>query len=210
MEPVKENNKQNINQSILRVHPLNKEIFENQKTIASLYVVLTLFSISFFGFFAINPTLSTISLLNKKHEDMQLVNQKLDEKITALENLSTQYQQIYPLLDDRVYAAVPSTSKAAYVLRQIETIIQERNLEIITIQTDNVEIFPAVRSEDKNYQFSTTLQIKGTIDEGNELMNELINIDRLVNITEFSLSADREEEGVFTIVIKGISYFNKI
>src|SRR5687767_10764921 len=86
---------------------LNKFILSrDEKTKNLSAIILTFLALSFFGLFAINPTISTIVQLKKEIADNQEVNQKLEEKIT---NLST-LQQKYNLLQNDIpfiFSAIP-------------------------------------------------------------------------------------------------------
>ena len=62
-------------------------------------LALTFITIAFFGFFAITPTVNTISELQKQLDDSNFVNDALQKKIANLTTLQTTYTQIQPDLD---------------------------------------------------------------------------------------------------------------
>src|SRR3989344_5000597 len=63
---------------------------------AYAYIILTLFTVSFFGIFAITPTLTTIGNLNRQYEDSKLVYEALNKKLSSLQLLDFQYKEIQP------------------------------------------------------------------------------------------------------------------
>ncbi len=82
---------------------------ENTRIITTL--ILTFLAMSFFGIFAINPTLSTIVTLKKQLADSQLVHEKLGTKINNLSSLQQQYTQLSSELPV-VFEAIPQTAQA--------------------------------------------------------------------------------------------------
>lgn len=91
-------------------------LLASQEAHAYGLLILSLLTMAFFGYFAIRPTLSTISNLNRQISDAQLVDQKLQEKITALSTLSQQYNAIQPDLGI-VWTALPREIKFTPSLR---------------------------------------------------------------------------------------------
>ena len=69
----------------------NLQIFTSEKGQKFFGLVLTLCALSFFGFFAIKPTVSTIIKLQKEISDSQMIIDKLDSKIHNLTELRKQY-----------------------------------------------------------------------------------------------------------------------
>ena len=57
-------------------------------------LLLTFAALSFFGIFAINPTLTTIADLKKQLADDTAVDQQLKTKISNLSSLQQQYNQL--------------------------------------------------------------------------------------------------------------------
>src|SRR3989344_8503364 len=79
---------------------------KKEKTQKYSSIIFSLISLSFFGLFAINPTLSTIAKLKKELSDAKFVDSELAEKIANLSSLQEKYnivEQDIPF----VLAAVP-------------------------------------------------------------------------------------------------------
>ena len=102
-------------------------------------LALTLVALSFFGLFAINPTLSTIAKLEKELSDNKFVDQKLQTKINDLSLLQQKYALIQQDLP-YVYSSVPKSPEAPLVIAQIQTLAKANNLKISSFQTFQAEI----------------------------------------------------------------------
>lgn len=206
------NFKTNINiklgKEILKKYSFNSPKLENQKTVAYLYIILTLFSVSFFGFFAINPALSKISALKRQYEDSKIVNESITQKIDALRMLSTQYQQLEPLINT-LYLAIPLSPRAAYLSRQLEEIAKENNISLSTLEVSETEIFPTKKKGEEAFEFETNIAFSGSVEDMINLTQDIVNFDRIINIKNASISLDDQEKGQFNISLKGVAYFNK-
>lgn len=80
---------------------------------------LSFFVLSFFGAFAIRPSVRQIFELNKKITDRRMVNQKLDEKLKNLQLAEKEYNKIrgdLPL----ILAALPQKPNFPPVLKSLE------------------------------------------------------------------------------------------
>lgn len=104
-------------------------LFAQPKIIAMTMLVLSLLAISFFGFFAIKPTLSTITSLQKQIKDAQMVDKKLQEKINALSAAQIAYEKIKPdlfLLD----LALPQEPKFSAFIKTLEKLASDNKITI--------------------------------------------------------------------------------
>lgn len=179
---------------------LDKE--QQEKLAASLYVILTLFTISFFGIFAINPTLSTISALKKQHDDYKVIDNKLRMKINSLTQLDASYQQLTQSLL-HLDQAFPKLSEIPSFTRKIETIALNNNLTIVRFNTGNIELFPLNNQPTLN-QVSFTINLEGQSQDIRKFLSDIISFDRLVIID--SITEEPKEE-TKTITISGKIFF---
>lgn len=99
----------------------------------SLQLILSIFTVAFFMFLAIRPTLSTIVTLTKKIEDQKTANQKLDIKITQLnraqEFLSLQGESLSQLSS----VAVPTTPEVKRLAQAIELTANLNNVYLTNL-----------------------------------------------------------------------------
>lgn len=177
-----------------------------KRTQAFTALTFTLIALSFFGFFAINPTLSTIAQLKRQLSDSQIVDKKLGEKIV---NLGLLYQE-YSLLEKDlppVLAAVPKNPKASLLIGQLQSLAQESNLTIKKIQSLQFEL---VQPKDSSANYSSfDFSFEGEALSYNDVTNflsSLINFDRLITIENLSITS-AGEGGALKISLKGKTYF---
>lgn len=110
---------------------------ENTRIITTL--ILTFFAMSFFGIFAINPTLSTIITLRKQLADSELVHEKLKAKIAALSTLHQQYATLQADLPT-VMEAIPQYPDPPALAAQVLGLAKQRNIKILSMTTSEVQL----------------------------------------------------------------------
>lgn len=182
---------------------LDKE--QQERLAVSLYIVLTLFTISFFGIFAINPTLSTISALKKQHDDYKVIDNKLRLKINSLTQLDASYQQLtQPLLYlDRAF---PKLSEISSLTRKMETIALNNNLAISRFNTGDIELFPLNNQPALNI-ISFSINLEGGSQDIRKFLSDIISFDRLVIIDSIK---EESKENTKTITVSGKIFFKKL
>lgn len=152
-----------------------------QKFIGYLYISLTLFTVSFFGIFAIKPTLDTVSNLNKQYEDDKLVYDALKNKLSALQSLDAQYQTLQQDLE-LVFAAIPKSNKIPYLARQIEKISLSRSVLLTKLDFGPVELYPVAKTNPPTYSFTFNVNVEGDESNTNLFISDLINFDRIIGL----------------------------
>jgi Tfp pilus assembly protein PilO len=177
---------------------------EQRKRIVSFcYIALTLFTISFFGIFAIAPTLSTISNLNKQYEDNKLVLNALNNKLTALQSLDSQYRNMQDDLTV-IYDAIPKSTKIPKLARQIENIAAANNVTVTKLNFGTVEIYP-VAKHDPLYSFNFNVTTQGSQNDINSFIASIINFNRIIGIDR--VTTGQNEEKTYSVQITGRAYF---
>ena len=171
-------------------------------------IVLTLCALSFFGFFAIRPTVSTILKLQKEVSDNQFVLNQLETKIKNLTELGRQYfnlQSDIPI----VTSAITIQPEVPVLFAQIQSIGQTSNITIKKLQNFEVEILRNDKSTSKNY-YSYSFAIAGSGSYGNisKFVQTLTNMERVVNIDVFSINniTDQSSESL-GFNIQGTAFF---
>lgn len=177
-----------------------------QKIIIYLYVIFSLAAVTFFGLFAIQPTLATISELHKEKDDGELTLQQLRTKNQSLQRLSSEFNQIEPDID-KVYEAIPTSPRIPELVRKIEILANTNNLALETLNTGAIELFPTTRAGTQLFSFTINISAVGTETSINSFMQELINIDRIISIER--LSSGTAENKLFSTTIIGRAYFIK-
>ncbi|MFH1832750.1 MAG: type 4a pilus biogenesis protein PilO [Candidatus Levyibacteriota bacterium] len=185
---------------------------QEEKTKNFTTITFTLIALSFFGIFAISPTLSTIAQLKKELTDNIFVNEKLQEKIVNLSILS----QEYSLLSDDlsiILSAIPQKPNTAILIGQIQTLAKNSNIIIQKIQSYEVELTKKAEETDQysSYAFSIEGQA-GSYKDINLFLSSMINFDRLTTIDIISVNNQSEslgEEQTLSFSIRGKAYFKR-
>lgn len=181
--------------------------FKEEKTQAFTTLALTLVAFIVFGFFAINPTISTIIHLKKELSDSQFVDDKLEEKIRNLSILQKKYVSLenqLPIL----YAAVPQTPIAPVFTAQIQAIANKSNVKISRLQVYQVELY-VTKTIKKDSSFAFSIEVLGDNENISKFLSSLVNFDRIITIDTFSITKDKEskENQNLQLNIRGRSYF---
>lgn len=171
-------------------------------------IVLTLCALSFFGFFAIKPTVSTILKLRKELSDNLFVFHQLEVKIKNLTELRKLYfnlQQDLPTIKNTI-TAQPDVH---LLFAQIQSIAQTSNIAIKKLQNFEVEVLKNEKGTGKNYySYSFSIVGTGSFEDISNFISTLTNMERIVNIDTFSINTisdqDRKSQG---FNIQGAAFF---
>lgn len=171
-------------------------------------IVLTLCALSFFGFFAVRPTVSTILKLQKEISDNQFVFDQLDTKIKNLTELRKQYFSLQGDLP-MIMNTITAQPDASVLFAQIQSVAQTSNITIKKLQNFEVEVLRNDKSTDKNY-FSYSFSIAGTgsFENISRFVSTLTNMERVVNIDVFSVNNISDQSGnSLGFDIQGTAFF---
>lgn len=181
--------------------PLNE--LEKQKIVGYFYIALTLFAVSFFGYFAISPTLNTVTNLNRQYEDNQLIYDALTLKLKNLRNLDNQFvnlQNILPQID----SAIPKNTQIPKLTRQLENLAVRENVEIIDLSFNTVDLYP-YSDIIPIFSFLFTINVTGTRNEVESFMRTILRFDRIIGIER--IETGRNQESKYTLSLTGRAFF---
>lgn len=177
---------------------------ENTRSLFTL--ILTFAALSFFGIFAINPTLTTIANLKKEVADDTSVNQQLSTKIQNLSTLEQLYDQLGSNLVN-IYNAVPQSPAAPLLTAQIYALAQKHNLTVSTYRIDEVQLSSnATNSTDQSYIF--TLQALGNYSDMIAFASELSQLDRIITVESMEIGRDSQTNAL-TLTLRGRQYYKQ-
>ena len=180
---------------------------KSEKNEKLVMITLTIIAAIILGVFAINPTLSTITNLQKQVDDSKFFESKLSEKITNLSNLNQQYQNIQNDLP-LVFDAVPKNSDIATLAATLQAITNNSKVKLINLQIQKAEISKkAVSSKEySTYEFSATCE--GNYQDLILFLNNSINFQRILTINSISVVKSTTSTGIaLQISISGNAYF---
>lgn len=210
-----------MDKSFLSNLPTNKYLeklpdFKSKRSEKFITLVLTFLALSFFGLFAINPTLSTISQLKKQLTDNKFVEEQLEKKINNLSLLQQQYNLLDPDIPT-VLSSVPKTSQVALFVAKVQQIAKFEGVNISSLQTFPVEIAksepsPLQPEQEKLENYSSylfSINIEGSYKNISDFLNVLTNFDRIITIDNLSFSKNYTDNNRLQLSIRGKAYFKK-
>ena len=180
--------------------------FKNEQTQRFTSIILTLITISLFGMFAINPTLSTIVKLRKELVDNEFVEHSLEEKIR---NLGILQQEYVAIQEDIQYAldSIPKTPEVPLLMAQIQSVARNTNIHISNLQNLAVELFQKNSGEKKYYSYSFSLSGTGTFEDISTFFSKVVNMRRIISIDTFSIDKTADKTGALRFSLQGTAYY---
>lgn len=175
-----------------------------QQVTAYLYIIFSLLALSFFGLFAIGPTITTISNLNKQYAQDQTALKELQDKNAALKLLGAQYVDIQPDLN-LIENAIPQSPKVAELTRQLETLATQNNLVVQKLDAGLMELFPGKNANSPIFSFSFTINVAGSEKDINSFIGNIISMGRIIGIDK--LTTGKQQNNTFTASIAGKAFF---
>ena len=181
--------------------------FKQEKTQKFTTIALTLFASIILIIFAVNPTLSTISNLQKQLTDDNFVEQKLSDKINDLSILQDKYSQVQPDIPV-VLAAIPQNADVVGLVSQVQSVANKTNLSLIGFQTFQVESTPGSVIGKKYSSFDFSLSATGDYQGMVNFMNVMVNIQRILTISNVSITKKTGlDTSTLELSIRGTAYY---
>lgn len=182
--------------------------FKEEKMQKFTTLVFTIIALSFFGLFAISPTLSTIANLNKQLADDKFVDMQLQTKINSLYALQQNYAAIQPDMP-YVLSSFPKNPQAPTLVGQIQSLAKDSGIIITIFQTYEVQI-PDPSTPKKNYYaFNFSIAANGTYDSVIKFVDSVVKMQRIISINTLSIARAGGEGGLQQLNFKGTAYFKE-
>ncbi len=180
---------------------------EKNQTYAAL--ALTILAISFFGMFAISPTLSTIAELQKKRNDAQFVDEQLTNKLRSLSLLQENYNTFSPSLPI-VYAAVPQEPQVAVLLGQLKMLAEKNNLTIELMQAESVDLVNGDQEASEGIQsFIISVDATGSYENLAAFYKDAVRINRLLSLETITIAKQQLLTAPTRMVMKLKAYYKE-
>ncbi len=179
---------------------------EKENTTIFVTIALTLAALSFFGIFAINPTLTTIAELRKELADNEAVEDQLTTKINNLSSLQQQYNDLEKDLPF-IYEAIPKTANAPLLSAQIEALAQQNNVTISTFRVAEVQLASS-QPTTKTLSYIFNLQAEGDYQDMIDFSTALSRLSRVITVESMSIGRDSKTNDL-TLTLRGRQYFKQ-
>lgn len=169
-------------------------------------LILTLVALSFFGLFAISPTLSTIARLQKELEDNKFIDQQLKTKINNLSSLQAKYAEIENDLPF-AFSAIPKNPQAPLLTAQVHAVAKQAGVVPTSFQVYQVAADSKGTGPQGYTSFLFGFSGNGNFDSIERFISSIVNIERVIAIN--SLSISKIEAGELKLNFKGEVYSKK-
>lgn len=178
------------------------------KTAVKAYttVILSFLTMSFFGYFAIKPTLGTIASLNKQISDARFVDNKLQDKVNALSLAQEEYQKIKPDLP-LIYNTLPQTPQFPPFVKSLERIATESGLRIINLSFKSIDLSTQTQATQSSVlvPIDFNLTIQGDYPQIDSFLSKTTGLARLAVIDKMGFS----QKEFLEVVLSGKIFYAK-
>ena len=164
------------NSLIYKTRKRLKPVLRNTKTASYFTITLSLFSLSFFGLFAIRPTLITAVSLIKEVNDLNKLSLDYENKISNFITAQAEYEKIresIPLIDK----ALPQTSEFPGFARTVENLAEKNQLLINQLQIDTAPI-SVLATPDKLGQFNFIMVGVGRYENVRLFLDDMVMVQK--------------------------------
>ncbi len=196
-----------------------KKIYQEKPEVrASMEVLLTLVTISFFIVFAIRPTVITITSLLSDINAQREVQTKLDQKISDLSKARqvwTQEQTRLQLIDD----ALPTQPVPDLYLRQIEGLSSAHGVSLSSYAIEQTTLYGAKQKivqelESQNTDKDTAsvartriaFTVSGQFNNLTGFMTDLDSMRKVIQVENLTLSSDSNNKTSGVLMLKVTGY----
>ena len=177
-------------------------LYQRRDVIVYTGIILTLATITFFSFFAVKPTVTTIAGLVKEIDSKETIDQKLQTKINSLRQAQTNYSLISDklILVDQVLPQGPNLINLVY---QIEVLAQKNNVTIKSVAFGPSYLLGEERSKKKISQYPAinfSLGLTGDFENISRFTTSLDNLRRSIGTVDFTVrSVEESETGTYSL-----------
>ena len=189
--------------------PANKKFLphiKNKKTASYLTITLSLMAFSFFGLFALRPTLITAVSLIKSVSDLKALNTEYENKIAGIIKAQSEYEQMreeLPLLS----IALPDNAYFDQVASVFEKLATTSNVTIAQIQMDSTSVSKA-KSRGMLEKFGFIVIGTGDYPSISSYINHILNWRRIITLSTLEFVHDGSTtSGNLRVTLRGNAYY---
>lgn len=182
-------------------------IIKHSKSAHYFTITLSLFSLSFFGLFAIRPTLITAVSLIKSVTDLQKLNIDYENKIGSIIRAQAEYEQIRDSIP-LIFSAVPETSQFHNLSKTLELLAQKYNVSINQLQIDSGPISKSGKTNEVDH-FGFVLVASGDYLSFSAFISQLTNLPRIINISSIDIinAGNQQNPANLRLTLKATTYY---
>lgn len=180
--------------------------YKKKKARVYTEIILSIFTVAFFGFFAIRPTLVTISGLLKEIKDKKAVVAQMDQKIDNLNKAQTNYNRVKNDLD-LVEESLPLDPKLPILIKQLESLARLSSVTIESIKFGRTNL-QGITEKEEGQTTSFNITIVGDYKHLKELLNSLDTLRRIISVESFVFTSKTKRDiQVLALSINGKAHY---
>jgi len=192
-----------INETQFRFEQLSKDP-DKRSYLGVGLTLLTLIILSVLIF----PAITYITKLNKEISQAKTIDQALGQKVEAIIQAKTNYEEIkknLPILD----AALPSDSEVATYLKTVELLADKHSLNIDKVQFNDIPLlFDKSRKDLEVREINFTVSLEGDFQSVKSYLSALEGFIRTTNVSSLDVTGETlEEKESNTITIRAKVYY---
>ena len=169
-------------------------LYKKKKARVYTSIILSIFTVAFFGFFAIRPTLVTIGGLLKEIKDKKEVVAQMDQKIDNLNKAQTNYTRIRDDLD-LVEESLPLDPDLPILIKQLESLARLSSVTIESVKFEKTNLQGEIEIEIEEGQTTGfSVAFLGSYENLKEFLNSLDTLRRIILVESFAFSSKTEDE----------------
>lgn len=161
---------------------------------------------SFFGLFALRPTLITAVSLIKSVSDLKALNSEYENKIAGIIKAQSEYEQMrnnLPLLS----TALPDNAYFDQVASVFEKLAQTSNVTVAQIQMDSTSVSKA-KSRGMMEKFGFVVIGTGDYPSISSYINHILNWRRIITLSTLEFVHDGSTtSGNMRVTLRGNAYY---
>lgn len=167
-------------------------LYKKKKARVYTGIILSIFTIAFFGFFAIKPTLVTIGGLLKEIKDKREVVAQMDQKINNLNKAQTNYTRIEKDLD-LVNESLPLDPDLPILIKQLESLARLSSVAIESVRFEKTNLQGEIETE-KGQASGFSVTLVGDYKNLKDFLSSLDTLRRIISVKSFGFTSKTEEE----------------
>lgn len=151
--------------------------------------IFTLLIMVVFIFFAIKPTVETISNLQKKLADSKEVLEKIKQKSNDLSSANQNFESLSSDTKLKISSAIPDTASLKSIIQTLEGSAANHEASVSALQIQPLVLEPEVKNQlGKIEEIKFTFNVEGQYQNLILLLQDLKSSDRLISIDNLSFS----------------------
>lgn len=206
-----------VTEQFRRYYERLQPTFNKPRTRASTTAVFSFLAMALFAWYAIRPTAQTIIYLRREIADKTVLNEQMENKITALIEAQSAYETIVDRLPV-LTQALPENPDAVILARQLRNLANISGASISALQIPSLPVLGTEATSGAKLaqpkpleEYAISLTLTGEYSAIKTFIDGLLNLRRITNLNSVSVrlsSGDKLTSNNLMAVVKLVSYYS--